>query len=165
MFLNKVRWASARILFLLSMSLSMLSFGLLVFPLGPLFSWYFYRDFRFWRCYRRVFPSVFLGYRVLLDWIRFPSYRGAFMVSLTDPPVDSTDLTKVRVRSDWPIADGTCNGCTKCCAMRGCTLLDRENGKCLVYGSFYWKYFSCGRYPSTLYQIEYYSCEKWEIIP
>jgi len=37
-----------------------------------------------------------------------------------------------------------------------------KQNQCKSYGSFFWRYFNCGRYPENTKQIHYYECKKWE---
>jgi hypothetical protein len=41
--------------------------------------------------------------------------------------------------------------------------LDEEHDRCRGYDSFYWRYFNCGRFPSTAEETHYYSCGKWQV--
>ncbi|MCX6242858.1 MAG: hypothetical protein NTX43_13725 [Bacteroidetes bacterium] len=164
MILYKIYWASARLLFLFLVMAGIFTAGLFIYLTGPVFSWYFHRDWHFGRYRHLVFPTVLLSYCILADWIKNPGYRSSFLTSLTASPRSAPDNSKVRVRPDWPMADGTCNGCIQCCTKRACTMIDKERNICLSYDSFYWRYFNCGRYPESPRQIEYYNCPKWEII-
>jgi hypothetical protein len=31
----------------------------------------------------------------------------------------------------------------------------------MSYNSFYWRYFNCGRYPTSQQEIDLYECPKW----
>ncbi len=155
-------WAALRLVFLLMVLAGILTGGLLVYAIGPLYSWFFFRDWKFMRYRHLVFPNVVLTYRILLDWLRNPRYRNSFMPSITAAPRSAPDLSIVRVRTDWGDEHATCNGCVQCCTLRTCPMMDLERNMCLGYDSFYWKYFNCGRYPESQLQIEYYSCPKWE---
>jgi hypothetical protein len=93
---------------------------------------------------------------------RNPQYRGMFAIPLTAPPMMGPDLSRARVRADWNHSESGCNGCVECCIRRACPLLDREKNQCRSYGSFFWRYFNCGRYPENNEQIRYYDCPKWE---
>ena len=158
----KSYWATARLVFVLLILAGILTGGLIIFAAGPLYSWYFCRDWHFRRYRHLVFPTVFLAFRMFADWIQEPVYRLSFLPSLTAPPRSAPDLSLVQVRPDWADAGSTCNGCVQCCTMRTCPLMDRERNMCMGYDSFYWRYFNCGRYPESQLQIEYYSCPKWE---
>ena len=38
---------------------------------------------------------------------------------------------------------------------RACPLLSSAQGHCLGFGSFYWRYFNCGRFPSIPEELEF----------
>ena len=42
-------------------------------------------------------------------------------------------------------------------------MLDDERDRCHGYDSFYWRYFNCGRFPSTAEETHYYNCAKWRV--
>ncbi len=87
--------------------------------------------------------------------------------------MDLVDELRTIVGSDFVITrrdqmeqyldDGGCNGCIQCCTRRSCPLLDTERNLCRSYGSFFWRYFNCGRYPENTAQIRHYDCPKWEM--
>ncbi len=157
-----IYWSLVRLLFLVFAIIAILSGGLLVFPLSPIYSWYFFHDLHFWRYTHLVFPTVITGIRILIDTFRNPGYRDSFIVSLTAQPMLTPDASRMQVRDDWPINDGSCNSCIHCCVQRQCTLIDMEKNRCLSYGSFFWRFFNCGRYPEYHQQIKFYDCPKWE---
>ncbi len=140
-----------------------LSGNLLTYAGGPLYSWYFFDDLRFWK-YRSYFsPVLASAWSMAGEWLRTPAYRRMLDIPLTAPPRTSPDPSLVRVSAGWQGHDGSCGGCARCCVRRGCPLLDTEKNRCRSYGSFFWRYFNCGRYPERDDQICYYDCEKWEI--
>ena len=160
---QKAKWATARIVFMSAAFASAATGNVLGYLLGPLYSWYFFNDVNFLK-YRRYFsPMTVCAYRLLAEWIRNPGYRGMFAIPLTSQPMAGPDLSRVRVRTAWPENDGGCNGCIQCCVQRSCPLLDTERNLCRSYGSFFWRYFNCGRYPENIRQIRYYECPKWEM--
>lgn len=161
---NKIIWSAARLTFYFFILISILSAGLIVFPLGPIYSWYTYRDLRFWKYRHLVFPAVYISYKVMIDWIKNPEYRSYFMVPLSSPPMKIPNMEKTKIRRDWQGKDDTCTGCIKCCVQRKCPLIDPVKKTCIAYDSFFWRYFTCGRYPGNSFQIKYYGCTKWEII-
>lgn len=164
MVLKKLCWASARLFFVFFVTIGFFSGGLLAIPLGPLYSWLLLSDWRAARYRRLVFPAFLTAYHVFRDYIRDPAYRSSFLVSLTAPPRPGPDASRIRLNPSWPVNDGTCNGCVKCCVQRDCPFINPQNNNCLGYGSFFWRYFNCGRYPETLGQLKYYNCEKWEVV-
>jgi hypothetical protein len=123
-----------------------------------------FHDLNCFKHYRHFYAITACGWKMVLAWIRDPDYRNMFAIPLVAPPMMAADLSRVRVRATWPKDTGACNGCAQCCTQRFCPLLDTKTNRCRSYGSFYWRYFNCGRYPERLLQIEYYECEKWEIL-
>jgi hypothetical protein len=163
--LDRVKWATFRIIFILLVSAGIVSGGLTGILLAPLYHWYFFSEFRVSRNYWLLYPLIGTGGRIFREWFRNPEYRGMFSIPLDTPPMTGPDGSKVRIRSTWPVRDQTCNGCVKCCTRLACPLMDLEQNRCLGYDSFFWRYFNCGRYPENTRQIRFYECEKWEVIP
>ena len=162
--LDETRWAVARVTFITYISLSVLTVvgG---FVTAPLMSWYFFGDWRFWRHFRAgaaMFPHSIR----LLGLIARDSRGFMFSVPLTSPPHSVPDPGITRLHPGWEQGGG-CGDCTNCCRPGGlvCPLLDEEQGLCMGYNSFYWRYFNCGRFPSVNPEIDYYDCRKWVVIP
>lgn len=159
---DKARWALARLTFIAYISLSMLTLvgGFLT---APLMTWYFFGDWRFWRYWpagRRLFMHA---YRLLLLMVK--DSRGfMFSVPLTSPPRSAPDRATSTLQPSWPHGR-SCGDCANCCRAGGyaCPLLDETRGLCRGYDSFYWRYFNCGRFPSSMAEIDYYNCGKWAI--
>jgi hypothetical protein len=162
-FLHGLKWAAARTIFILAVLGAMLSGGLLAVVAAPLYAWYFFNDLKFWKYFRYLFPLFYSGWSMVAEYLNYPYYRRVAKFSLFALPRLSPDLAVVRIRDSWPEDDGTCNGCDQCCSLRGCPLLDTKLHQCRSYGSFFWRYFNCGRYPWIPEQIRYYECKKWEI--
>jgi hypothetical protein len=162
--LSKVKWATCRLLFYIAVMLSLLTGGLLCYLLAPLFSYCFLNNLHFIRNHKYIFPLIKTGWNWVFTWISSREYRQVFSVPLTAPPLTTPDLTYVKVSEQWNEGTFDCNQCIRCCIKIDCPLIDRESNGCLSYNSFYWRYFACGRYPRTQYQIDYYNCPKWEAI-
>lgn len=160
--LQKLRWACARIIFITYISLSVIT---LVggFITAPLMTWYFFGDWRFWRY---LGPGLgLLPHALRLLRLMFNEGRSfMFSVPLTSPPYCAPNPTVTLQRSDWEHG-ASCGNCTNCCKPQGhaCPLLGSEQGHCLGYNSFYWRYFNCGRFPSIHKELEYYDCRKWTL--
>ena len=161
--LQKLRWASARIIFIVYISLSVIT---LVggFITAPLMTWYFFGDWRFWRYLR---PGLgLLPHALRLLRLMLTEERGfMFSVSLTSPPYRTPNPAVTLPRSDWEHG-ASCGSCTNCCKPMGhaCPLLGSEQGHCLGYDSFYWRYFNCGRFPSIHEELAFYDCHKWTLV-
>jgi hypothetical protein len=159
---ERMRWATARLLFIVYITASGMTLvgGFLT---APLMTWYFFGDWRFWRHWsagRRLLPH---GLR-LLRLMATDSRGFMFAVPLTSPPRSTPDPASAALRPEW-LHGPSCGNCSNCCRAGGytCPLLDEERGLCRGYDSFYWRYFNCGRFPSTAEETHYYSCGKWQV--
>jgi len=154
--LKKLKWAGARIGFI-----SFLTFGLTtgvgLYLLAPLFSYYFFGTFRFWK-YARLGPRLL----VYAYSLAFGYLKGEFSpsVSLTLPPMSKPDLSLVQINPAWQNGE-SCADCGKCCKKLRCPLQEKDHNHCMGYDSFYWRYFNCGRYPLHQGDIDRYDCPKW----
>ena len=137
------------------------TFGLSMILLAPLYKAAFaphvpYRDLPFFRVWSFM-------YKIIRRSISDKSYRVMSSTKLTDPPRLHTDQSWVRVRDDWQGAEDNCDVCgNTCCARVECPLLG-QNGRCLSFGSWFFSYFICGRYPENQGHIDFYQCPKWEV--
>jgi hypothetical protein len=160
--LQPVRWALARLAFIVYIVFSVVSLvgGFLT---APLMTWYFFGDWRFWRHWRSGLGLLPHALRLTAMML---GHGRAFMFSvpLTSPPRLIPDLSNAVCRSNWPHGD-SCGDCSNCCEPGGnvCPLLDKEQRRCRGFDSFYWRYFNCGRYPSFVEEIEFYDCRKWAL--
>jgi hypothetical protein len=136
--------------------------GLSMFVLAPLYKGAFaphaaYRDFR-------VFPIWAHVYRVMWRSLSKKGYRDLYPSKLSDPPMYGNSAI-MRVRESWPGEKHNCDGCKlSCCQQINCPMLD-ANARCLSFGSLYFGYLFCGRYPSNQGQVDLYNCPKWEVQP
>ena len=165
MVLNKsmVTRAFYRIIFIFCIILIIPTLGLSLIVFAPAYTWFFFRERKFLKYSRYWIPGCI---QVIDHFTRIFSngrYRVMFRVKLTDPIRSTPDLGILRLSKSWQGNLENCNGCISCCNQLGCIFLDREKKQCVIYGSFFWKYFNCGRYPSNQFQIDYYNCPKWEI--
>ena len=157
-----MRWASARILFCAYLGFSIGTFGLGGFLTGPLMTWYFYGDWRFWRHWQSAKGLYPHAYRMLGHI--FKGQNGGFMldVPLTARPFSSADTSRVELNPTWEFGT-SCGPCNRCCTKIKCPVLDLKTGLCRGYNSFFWRYFNCGRFPTEQRQVDYYLCNKWQI--
>lgn len=162
--MQKLKWGGFRILFIVVMTAAAASGSLLVYLFGPVYSWYFFGDFNFIKHRQYVFPMILCGLNFLKDLYQDLEFRSAFIMPLTAPPLDSPDLTVVRISTTWSSGVLNCSNCNNCCTGRYCPLLNCETNQCRSYGSFYWRYFNCGRFPESRKQIRLYDCPKWEVV-
>ena len=135
--------------------------GLAMFVFAPLYKAAFaphaaYNDFRVLAVWAHV-------YKVMWRSISQKGYRDLYPSKLTDPPMLHNDTDAVRIRDSWAGATDNCDACKlSCCKQINCPLMDKK-GRCLCYGSWYFGYYFCGRYPSNRGQVDLYDCPKWEV--
>ncbi|MCL2566131.1 MAG: hypothetical protein FWE24_10080 [Defluviitaleaceae bacterium] len=134
--------------------------GLAMFVLAPIYK----RAFAPLASYKDVRPLVVWAhiYKIMWRSISSKGYRDLYPQKLTDPPEFSNSPT-MRIKESWQGASDNCDLCPlSCCAQINCPMLSK-NGRCLSYGSLYFGYLFCGRYPSNQGQIDLYDCPKWEV--
>jgi len=159
---QRTGWACARLAFHAYVAFSLLTVvgGFLS---APLMTQLFFGDWRFWRYLR---PGTMLyphGWRLLMLVLRGES---SFMlgVPLSSAPQSAPRRGIAELAPSWSHGI-SCGSCRRCCHVKSlrCPVLDTDSGLCRGYNSFYWRYFNCGRYPSTQAEIDYYGCPKWQI--
>jgi hypothetical protein len=152
---RKCQWAACRFLFIGGM---IFGIGSLVglYLLAPLYSYWFFGTFRFWRNLRMWPKLSAYGY-----YFAYLYLKGEVILSFpyTDPPMSKPNLSAVHLNPDWKEGK-SCGSCSRCCRKIKCPLVD-EHSRCLSFNSFYWRYFNCGRFPSTQREIDQYQCPKW----
>jgi hypothetical protein len=137
--------------------------GAAMFVLAPLYKGAFAPRAP-WRAVRpfAVWAHV---YKVMWRSISNKGYRDLYPSKLTDPPQYHNDYAVMRIRESWQGAKDNCSECrNSCCAQIKCPMLD-AGGLCISYGSVYFGYYFCGRYPSNQGQVGLYDCPKWEVQP
>lgn len=114
-----------------------------------------YRDLNFFGIWAHIYRVV---WRSLTD----KSYRDMFSSKIYDPPLyDNTGY--VRIKESWRGSTDNCDACeNSCCAQIKCPMLNK-GGRCMSYGSLFFGYYYCGRYPENQKQIDRYQCPKWEV--
>lgn len=152
-----------RLLFYLMTLGVVFSMGLTTYLFAPLYSYYFLGNIRINKNYKYFFPAIICFWRVIGMLLKDKEYRKAFVLPLFSPPMTSPDPDKAQVSGQWKGNIFDCSHCIKCCLKLKCPLLDKNKKLCLSYNSLYWRYFNCGRFPTSQKQIEYYQCPKWEI--
>ena len=161
---QRIIWGFNRLLFFFFALMGILTAGVFCQLLAPLYSWYFFKDLNFTRYYRYLFPIISVVFRYHRDGLPSPGMPGflnMFAVPLFAPPMLQPESPRLRVNPSWGRDTGDCRGCIQCCIRVRCPLLDQKAGKCLSYGSFFYRYFNCGRYPVNQFQIDYFHCPKW----
>lgn len=161
--MQKMKWVSARFIFLTAAIGVACTGGLLGYLLCPLYSWYFFNDINFSRYHQYLPRLVSAFWKQVGELFSNQDYRAMFFIPWTLPPMNNPDPSLVRISGLWQNNDQGCGDCVNCCTERDCPLHDIEQNRCKSYGSFFWRYFNCGRYPQNLKQISFYECKKWEL--
>jgi hypothetical protein len=161
---KRVIWGINRLLFFFFALMGIITAGVFCQLLAPLYSWYFFKDLNFTRYYRYLFPIISVVFRYHRDGLPSPGMPGflnMFAVPLFAPPMLQPESPGLRVNPSWGENSGDCRGCVQCCIRVRCPMLDQKAGRCLSYGSFFYRYFNCGRYPVNQFQIDHFQCPKW----
>jgi len=165
MMFNKIRWSLFRISSYAIVIINILTFGIFLYVIAPYVSYFFLNDWKFWKhlsyFHKFYFSSLSYVKSIVLKDSLFIMYH----LPLSSPPMDSPDIQLFRVSKDWEYPDNSCGTCFNCCSMLAdCCFLDTSQNKCVCYGSLFWRYFNCGRFPATGKQLKYYKCPKFEVI-
>jgi len=163
-FLYRIKWTVLRLLFLILIFLVTISGGAVLYILGPIFTYALFRDFNHLKYRHYFWPMAAIFWKGFMKWLTDKDYREAFVIPLTSPPMNAPDPNRVKLAEDWKGDPNDCGGCVNCCEQLRCPLLDKKSRLCPSYGSFYWRYFSCGRYPVSNAHARYYDCKKWVVI-
>ncbi len=167
--LLKARWFLVRLGVIALAPLAMLTLGLSAYLLAPIYTRVYFSDWRFWRHHRRFLPLTMHCWKIFFKLLAEPRYRRmTALMAGTDwfsPPRSGPNPSIVQVRGDWPHPADSCGECSRCCETIDCPAHDPDTGLCASYGSAFWNYFPCGRYPASDAQIAYYQCPKWELRP
>ena len=160
-----MKYAIVRLYLYFLFGLFFLTFGLAGIVLFPLYWGAFAPRAKFKEL--RLLTIWAHMYKIMWRTLTNPGYRAMYSSSkLTDEPKIYTDRSRVRVKESWHGAEDNCDICNaSCCYKLKCPLLDKKTNRCLGFGSIYWGYFYCGRYPENKSQIDYYDCPKWEVRP
>jgi hypothetical protein len=70
-------------------------------------------------------------------------------------------MTPNQVSERLAMRKGACTRCGKCCNQVGCLFLGKDddgNNVCNAYGTIFWYYGGCGRYPLTQQDIDDHAC-------
>jgi len=160
---KKMLWAVQRVSFNAYIIIS--TFTVVVGILtAPLLTRLFFNDWRFWRHWKNGFRLLIHAFSTFPKLIKWENNGFMFNVPWSAQPLTSPDQRHAFIRSSW--AHGTsCGPCAKCCEKISCPLVDPKTTLCLAYDSFFWRYFNCGRFPTTMSELAYYDCEKWDLFP
>jgi hypothetical protein len=76
-------------------------------------------------------------------------------------------MTPTQVEERLAARKGACTRCGKCCNQVGCLFLgtdENENTICTAYGTVFWYYGGCGRYPLSQKDIDDHACPGFSFI-
>lgn len=158
--MNKIKWCIIRAYIYILFLLFFLTGGLLPALLMPVYRHAFVPHLRYKDI--KILALLPYAYKIMWRFLANKSYRTTFAVKMTSPPRMHTDTRLVHIKQSWRSGPNDCDLCdAACCALLQCPFLG-ENKRCLSYGSLFFAYFHCGRFPETQKQIDYYQCLKWE---
>jgi hypothetical protein len=128
---------------------SALSF-LLLLPLIPFITSWQTGNPRFRRQY---FKTFWYYLRLLPGYIIHGTLLRTLRYNFFMTPAQQAE--RIRLRR------GACTRCGKCCSQLECIFLERDSegrGQCSVYGTTFWYYGTCGRYPLSQQDIDDHAC-------
>ncbi|SDK79607.1 hypothetical protein SAMN05660337_1266 [Maridesulfovibrio ferrireducens] len=143
--------------------INLLSCGTFLYIIAPYTSYFFFNDLRFWK-YLKYYHKYYF-YSAAYIWGLLSREQGLIktVLPLTSPPMDRPDPTLFRLSKQWTLPEDSCGECNRCCTfIVDCCFLDTSGNRCLCYGSLFWKYFNCGRFPSSQAMLNYCECPKFE---
>ncbi len=138
--------------------------GIFLYLIAPYTSYFFFNDLRFWK-YLKYYHKYFF-YSASYIWALLNRERGLIksVLTLTSDPMDRPDPALFCIAKHWNLPADSCGECYRCCIfVIECCFLDKSKNRCMTYGSLYWKYFNCGRFPSSQAMLDYVKCPKYEI--
>ena len=132
-----------------------------MFVLAPLYKWAFAPNAPWSKL--KAFTLWAHVYKIMWRSMSQKSYRDLYPSKITDPPEYRNNPNIMRIRESWQGAEDNCDKCEfSCCEHIKCPMFG-EDGRCLSYGSVYFGYLYCGRYPNNQGQVDLYNCPKWEV--
>lgn len=126
---------------------------LFAFPFFPLLPFMMAYDAKDWSLARNYFGTLGYVARTLMIHFRFGSFARAIKYNIMMSPE--------QVQARLERRRGACTRCAKCCKQYDCIFLGVNEDKehfCKVYGTNYWYYGTCGRYPLDQADIDDHAC-------
>jgi hypothetical protein len=123
----------------------------LVLPLWPFF---IAKEAKDWSIARNYFKTMRYCLKAIYDHVRYGSVWRMIKYNVLHGP----EYVKKRIE----MRRGACTRCAKCCRAFNCIFLGQD-GKtgdyyCKVFGTSYWYYGTCGRYPIDQRDIDDHGC-------
>lgn len=106
-----------------------------------------------WRFTRRYFHTAWFYIKLLPGYIIYGTLLRTIRYNFFMTPSQQAERIKLR--------RGACTRCGKCCNQLGCIFLDKDeqdNMICSVYGTTFWYYGTCGRYPLSQKDVDDHAC-------
>lgn len=123
-------------------------------PFLPLWPFFIAKEAKDWSIARNYFGTLWYCFDVIVQQIRFGSFVRLLKYNLLMGP----DEVKRRIAQ----RRGACTRCAKCCQQFSCIFLGKDPSTkefyCKVYGTSYWYYGTCGRYPLDQADIDAHAC-------
>lgn len=127
---------------------------LLAIPLFPILPFLMAHDAGDWSLARDYFGTLGYVIRTFMVHLRFGSFKRALKYNVL--------MTAEDVEQRLALRKGACTRCAKCCKQYDCIFLGQNDETkdyyCKVYGTTYWFYGTCGRYPLDQEDIDDHSC-------
>lgn len=124
---------------------------ILTLPLWPFFLSWQSKD---WSIARHYWKTMRYCLKAIWDHIAYGSLGRMIKYNILHGP----DYVKERIAQ----RRGACTRCAKCCRAFNCIFLgqDQKSGDyyCKVFGTAYWYYGTCGRYPIDQRDVEDHGC-------
>lgn len=163
--LKRIQWAVFRIFSYSIVFANLMTFGCFLYIIAPYTSYFFFNDLRFWKHWSTYYK--FFGNTI--SYITTICIGDSFLLishlPLAAPPMNIPDMSKFRLSPHWKLSNDSCGECSACCTLTSnCCFRDKSTHKCRCYGSLFWNYFNCGRFPTSQEQLEHYGCKKFEAI-
>lgn len=124
-------------------------------PFLPLWPFFIAKEAKDWSIARNYFKTLsYCIKHVIVAQIRFGSFLRLLKYNLLMGPEE--------VKRRIAMRRGACTRCAKCCQQFDCIFLGRDESTkefyCKVYGTDYWYYGTCGRYPLDQWDIDAHAC-------
>lgn len=145
--------------------INLLTFGVFLYIIAPYTSYFFFNDLRFWKYLRFYHRYYFHSVSYIYALFRRERRLIKTVLPLMSPPMDHADPTLFRISKNWKLPADSCGDCNRCCTfVVKCCFLDEAQDKCPTYGSLFWRFFNCGRFPTSKALLDYCGCRKYEAI-
>jgi hypothetical protein len=120
----------------------------------PLWPFFLAREAKDWSIARNYFATMRYCLKAIWEHVAYGSVWRIFKYNLLHGP----EYVRQRIAQ----RRGACTRCAKCCRAFNCIFLgqDKNSGDyyCKVFGTSYWYYGTCGRYPIDAQDIRDHGC-------